>query len=88
LFELCLARRRETEGQLTLVSERQEERVHPPHIRGRPWRGWMFLSFFLCAKEIRIFLVKKRVEILVKVGSFKKNKNVFFRLFLQKSLSK
>ena len=19
--------------------------------RGRPWRGWMFLSFFLCAKE-------------------------------------
>ena len=30
LFELYLARRRETEGQLTLMNERQEERLSLP----------------------------------------------------------
>ena len=45
------------------MKERQEERLHPPHIRGRPWRGWMFLSFFLCAKEIRVFLVRSALPL-------------------------
>ena len=38
-------------GSGTLVKERREGAVASSPYRGRPWRGWMLLCFFLRAEE-------------------------------------
>ena len=57
--------------------------LHPPHIGGRPWRGWMLLCFFLRAEESKkyyqqgnalqkICLTLKNITFMIKWNTVKK----------------